>query len=65
MAKITSGAEEKVYKISEWLGLNENPDGDTRLKLGEAAAMRNFKITRDGSLQKRPGLGALAFVIQY
>lgn len=65
MAKITSGSEEKVYKISEWLGLNENPDGDTRLRLGEAAAMRNFKITRDGSLQKRPGLGALAFVIQY
>lgn len=65
MAKITSGSEEKVYKISEWLGLNENPDGDTRLKLGEAAAMRNFKITRDGSLQKRPGLGALAFVVQY
>lgn len=58
MAKITSTSEEKVYKISEWLGLNENPDGDTRLKLGEAAAMRNFKITRDGSLQKRPGLGS-------
>lgn len=65
MAKITSGSEEKVYKISEWLGLNENPDGDTRLRLGEAAAMRNFKITRDGSLQKRPGLGAIAFVVQY
>ena len=65
MAKITSGSEEKVYKISEWLGLNENPDGDTRLRLGEAAAMRNFKITRDGSLQKRPGLGSLAFVVQY
>lgn len=57
MAKITSSSEEKVFKISEWLGLNENPDGDTRLKLGEAAVMRNFKITRDGSLQKRPGLG--------
>lgn len=65
MAKITSSSEEKVYKISEWLGLNENPDGDTRLKLGEAAVMRNFKITRDGSLQKRPGLDAMAFVVQY
>lgn len=64
MAKITSTSEEKVYKISEWLGLNENPDGDTRLKLGEAAVMRNFKITRDGSLQKRPGLNSLAFVWQ-
>lgn len=60
MAKITSGSEEKVFRINEWLGLNENPDGDTRLKLGEAAVMRNFKITRDGSLQKRPGLDKLA-----
>lgn len=62
MAKITSGSEEKVFRISEWLGLNENPDGDTRLRLGEAAAMRNFKITRDGSLQKRPGLGEVMFL---
>lgn len=65
MAKITSGSEEKVFRISEWLGMNENPDGDTRLKLGEAAVMRNFKITRDGSLQKRPGLSSLSFVVQY
>ena len=62
MAKITSGSEEKVFRISKWLGLNENPDGDTRLKLGEAAVMRNFKITRDGSLQKRPGLGEVMFL---
>lgn len=65
MANIASSSEEKVFKISEWLGMNENPDGDTRLKLGEAAVMRNFKITRDGSLQKRPGLGSLGFVVQY
>ena len=56
MAKISGGSDEKVFRIQSFLGLNESPDGDTKLKLGEAAAMRNFKITRDGSLQKRPGL---------
>lgn len=65
MAKIASNSEEKVFRIGEWLGMNENPDGDTRLRLGEAAVMRNFKVTRDKSLQKRPGLNALAFVVQY
>lgn len=62
MARIIGSPEEKVFTISQWLGLNENPDGDTRLKLGEAAVMRNFKITRDGSLQKRPGLGEVMFL---
>ena len=56
MAKISGGSDEKVFRIQSFLGLNESPDGDTKLKLGEAAAMRNFKITRDKSLQKRPGL---------
>lgn len=55
MAKITGSASEKVFQIQRWLGLNENPDGDTKLKMGEAAAMRNFRVTRDGNLQKRPG----------
>lgn len=56
MAKISGGSDEKVFRIQSFLGLNESPDGDTKLKLGEAAAMRNFKITRDKSLQKRPGM---------
>lgn len=55
MAKIGSASDEKIFQIKGWTGLNENPDGDTKLKLGEAAAMRNFRITRDGNLQRRPG----------
>lgn len=58
MARITGSASEKVFQIQKWLGLNENPDGDTKLKMGEAAAMRNFRVTRDGNLQKRPGTRA-------
>ena len=55
MAYITGSANERVFQIKAWGGLNENPDGDTKLKMGEAAAMRNFRITRDGNLQRRPG----------
>ena len=56
MAKITGRTDERIFRIQRWRGLNENPDGDTKLELGEAAAMRNFKVTRDGNLQRRPGL---------
>lgn len=55
MATISGSTSEKIFQIKAWLGLNENPDGDTKLKLGEAAAMRNFAITRDGNLRRRPG----------
>ena len=48
-----------MFQIKAWGGLNENPDGDTKLKMGEAAAMRNFRITRDGNLQRRPGSGEI------
>lgn len=64
MANVSSGTEEKVFRIREWYGLNENPDGDTKLKLGEAAVMRNFKITRDGNLQRRPGTKMIAGLCQ-
>ena len=55
MAQITTGTSMTVLKIKEFLGLNQNPDGDTKIKVGEMAAMRNFAITRDGHLQVRPG----------
>ncbi|MDR2502420.1 MAG: hypothetical protein LBC78_04130 [Oscillospiraceae bacterium] len=51
---------DSVFKISRWLGLNENPDGETELKAGEAAEMRNFRITDSGGLQLRPGYRAIA-----
>ena len=55
MATISAAAGEKVFQLKSFLGLNQNPDGDTKLKLGEAADMRNFTITRDGNLQRRAG----------
>ena len=55
MARITGTTSEKMYSINRWLGLNQCADGDTKLKIGEASEMRNFKVTRDGNLQKRPG----------
>lgn len=55
MAKIVSTAKQGVFTISRWLGVNENPDGDTKLKMGEASESRNWRITKDGHLQIRPG----------
>lgn len=60
MATISAKTDEKVYGIQKWGGLNEHPDGDTNLKMGEASKMVNFKITRDGNLKLRPGKQFLA-----
>ena len=60
MANISGANNEKVYTINKWLGLNEAPDGDTHLKLGEASKMVNWRITRDGNLKRRPGLDFVA-----
>lgn len=59
MARISGGSSERIYQIKAWLGLNENPDGDTKLKLGEASAMKNFAVTRDGNLRRRAGTKSL------
>ena len=59
MIQIGATSNKSVFSIARWLGLNENPDGDTLLKPGEAADMRNFRITRDGNLQKRPGYATI------
>ena len=56
MATIKAATNEKVFPLKAFLGLHQNPDGDTKLKLGEAAEMRNWRITRDGNLQRRPGM---------
>jgi len=55
MATISGATNERVYTIPRWLGLNEHPDGDTKMKFGEASKMVNWKITRDGNLKRRPG----------
>lgn len=59
MAKITADTSEKVIPINRWSGIHESPDGDTKLKYGEAAAIQNFRVTRDGNLQRRPGFQSL------
>lgn len=60
MARISGASSEKIFQLEEFRGLHQNPDGDTKLKMGEAAAMRNFRITRDGNLQRRPGTKTVA-----
>ena len=59
MAEIKATTNEKVFPLKAFLGLNQNPDGDTKLKMGEAAVMNNFRITRDRNLQRRPGTKTL------
>ena len=55
MATIRAGGDTSVVKIRKFLGLNENPDGDTVLKPGEMAEQTNFRVTHDNHLQIRPG----------
>lgn len=59
MAQINAIDNTSIYQIKKWLGLNESPDGDSGLKIGEAAVMRNFRITRENHLQIRPGYAAV------
>ena len=55
MAQLASGNDISILKIREFLGLNENPDGDTHIKTGELSRCLNFSVTRDKHLQLRPG----------
>lgn len=55
MAQLAAINDDTILKIREFLGLNENPDGDTHIKTGELSECRNFSITRDKHLQLRPG----------
>lgn len=55
MAQIATTNDITILKIQAFLGLNENPDGNTTLKPGEMAEMRNFRVTKDKHLQIRPG----------
>ncbi len=59
MAQIAAKNDTSILKIDAFLGLNENPDGDTTLKMGEFSEMRNFRITQDRHLQIRPGTKTL------
>ncbi len=63
MARIsTSGGTQKVFSISKWLGVNEN----LNIKMGEAETIKNFRVTNDFQLQKRPGtLNAANLLFNY
>lgn len=56
MSQLNANVRTSYYNVRKWLGVNESPDGDTGLKAGEAAKMRNFRITDGGALRKRPGM---------
>lgn len=55
MAQIVTNVQERIYQIKRWLGVNEAQEGEASLKMGEAAVMRNFKVTAGGALKKRAG----------
>lgn len=55
MANIVPNSDEKVYQLHKFLGLNQSPDGDTQLKMGEAAVQMNWMTTREGHLKVRNG----------
>jgi hypothetical protein len=63
MAKVSAGNDIKIFQIQKWLGLNESPDGDTGLRMGEAAKMRNFCVTRENHLQIRPGYAPMCELV--
>jgi len=60
MATIQTGTGDRMYQIKKWLGINEAEEGDAALKMGEAAVMRNFRVTAGGALKKRPGSKTVA-----
>ena len=55
MATVPTNISEAVYQIKRWKGFNEALEGEASLEMGEAAVMRNFKVTAGGALQKRGG----------
>lgn len=63
MARLTGGSDNTVVQIRAFLGLNENPDGETTLKVGEFSRMWNFRITQDKHLQKRPGAKKICRIV--
>lgn len=48
-----------MFSIKKFLGLNESPDGDTQLKIGEAAEMRNWRVTPQNHICVRSGYRVL------
>ena len=64
MARISTQTNEQVFSVTGWLGVNEAQEGQARLRVGEAAVMRNFRITSGGALKKRGGSEKVAGLTQ-
>lgn len=68
MAKVRRKPKVPPTKIDKFYGVNQDADGETGLRLGESPYMRNFKITPNLNLKKRPGqidlFGAIGSKIQ-
>lgn len=56
-------ANEKMFSVDKFLGLNQSGDGDTELKLGEASRMVNFDITDGMNLKRRPGVAPVSELV--
>lgn len=48
--------DSKMFSVDKFLGLNQSGDGDTELRMGEAARMVNFTVTDGMNLKSRPGV---------
>ena len=46
----------RMFSVDRFLGLNEAPDGDTELKMGQASRMENFFISDGYNLVSRDGV---------
>jgi len=55
-------ADQKMYTVDKFLGLNEAADGETELKMGEASKMENFVITDNYNLKVRNGIQRVDFI---
>lgn len=54
-------ANEKMFTVDKFLGLNEVADGFSELKMGAASRMVNFSVTDAGNITVRPGFSKIPF----
>lgn len=64
MAKVNEAVSERIYQIKRWLGVNEAPEGEATLNMGEATVMQNFRVTAGGALKKRAGSANVAGLLR-
>lgn len=63
MAQLRANLSTAIYNIRKFKGLNENENGDSALKDGEASKMLNFRVTDDGALTPRPTLSKISELV--